>query len=614
MLLRVAFDGTTLYWSNDAVPSDAEPWVRSAAGAQQVYLSKLRRGALTADALASEVVVNTVPRSVTEALYAAVHTAFMPSITRDGARAGNVDEGTRALLADLDKSLASVVRRGGATSMAGISSVSDEFRFWSDASRGGSRDKERAAEFARALEPAAGALDRMDSLSFVECIDALPSVQSSLAAVASVRSATSDKYPAARWRHLLATFVSTMVRGIESKCERMNIAALPAGEARMLLLDAEALCAAVAATYSQLVAATEGEEALSMPAARTSEHAALAPVSELTYRITSIAQRRAVVAEVLALLGGSSTGADAALTILLSGRPFSGITVAHAEFEDRLIAFDRRLDPVEPQLQAALQARLAEAASVPEHLVAQVRRFRNLLARPSLLRSLAAQRNTILSQMLAQVDSMTRDVKLRQESLAVTAPSLAAYSSINVAHVIGGSSGGAPSAGAGRTTIVSEIGWMQAMAARFVQLQQQCTPILKDLPGFEKFVDACKDGAQHVARLRQETLELWTQGVEAAIRDKALGHELSGRLIEFDADGNVRVTYSEALVALERYASLLPCVRARGSRSVHGHPETEGMLLALFIACDFPLLQRRARTVRRRRLHPCVTAYHRYQR
>ena len=54
------------------------------------------------------------------------------------------------------------------------------------------------------------------------------------------------------------------------------------------------------------------------------------------------------------------------------------------------------------------------------------------------------------------------------------------------------------------------------------------------------------------AAAQADTLREWVEVTETALRGGRLSLEMTGRLMEFDAEGNMTVRYSEAMVVLLR--------------------------------------------------------------
>lgn len=162
MVLRLAIEGTKIVAAVDAAAASAAP-------TSAVYFTKLRPCKLApGPAALHDIAISSVPASPLDSLYSAVHGVYAPALLGGGAQAAAADDKLRGLLGDLDKALATAVRKaaadGGAGAaaggLAGVASVRDEQRYWEDAARSGAaRDRERAQAFARLLEPLATAFD-----------------------------------------------------------------------------------------------------------------------------------------------------------------------------------------------------------------------------------------------------------------------------------------------------------------------------------------------------------------------------------------------------------------------------------------------------------------------
>jgi dynein heavy chain 2, cytosolic len=99
---------------------------------------------------------------------------------------------------------------------------------------------------------------------------------------------------------------------------------------------------------------------------------------------------------------------------------------------------------------------------------------------------------------------------------------------------------------------VSEVSWAEAVRARVRTLASSATGLLSDLRAFKECVDTAKDLGDQLSKYQQDVLSSWIEGTEAALRAGTLSLDASGRVVDFDRDGNIVVRYSEGMVTLVR--------------------------------------------------------------
>lgn len=76
--------------------------------------------------------------------------------------------------------------------------------------------------------------------------------------------------------------------------------------------------------------------------------------------------------------------------------------------------------------------------------------------------------------------------------------------------------------------------------------------VLSDLPAFSAFKDTANQLKDRLGAWGKEQFQQWRNETLEQLSDGDLALEMTGRLMEFDTDGYMRVNYSEKLVVLLR--------------------------------------------------------------
>ena len=569
----------------------------NAAATRVLHFVKLRPQALTdAAALASTVLVSSTLRSPLASLYAALHHVHGPSLLQDAHWAALLDEGTRKLLVELDGRLATCLQRDGggggggggvgagtssggssasSASTASIFSLADEARFWEDAAAvagqsGGGRGGDgggaaRTAEaFARVLQPLAPRFDALaqggDALALPLALELVTDAEGALDDLWRLPLPAASAYPQHRMRHVLACCGAQLAAFLQRAGARLDLwggaggGSAPASsfnECRGWLQDAARLCDAWSSLLARLTrdAWPAAGDAGGARAAWIGEPARDALLEQLGARLVQLLELRTTQEELSALLPlgvQRQCGLAEAAAPLRRLHPLHVGEGARGAWDAAVAAYERALAPADAHAAAELGRELRLAKGQAHQLLRVLQLYRHTLrARRGVSALLMKERDDIVAQLGAQLAALSTELRRR------TAAAL---------EVRGAGAGPVAAAGAAAEPpgCVETIAWVQVVRARAALVRAIASDLLGDDEAARSDLAEASEALRDDCELAVQRLHgAWRAACEAALRRGELSLESTGRIMEFDADGNMRVRYSERLVALLRDARAL---------------------------------------------------------
>jgi hypothetical protein len=408
LVLRCTISGTrSLRLSND--PGKDATWPL---GLAEVFLTKQRPTKIDAASMLTDVVITSAPKSAAEALYSAIHTAFLPTIlsNADGRSGTAVDERVKEMLKELDKTLGDAVRRAGTGAsarpdgMSGVLSVHDELRYWEDLARGPGRERERSVAFSSSLKLIASRFDRIADSSLPDLIDLIAETQAALDAIWQAKLPAAETYPEARMKSLLLLVGGNISAAVTSSCAARKVWAIPSGDFRIIIRDAARVC-------ESWLECTNNLTSVYWDTGTSDRRWTLGTLLDdnvvaLLKRINDISRLRALHDEVTSLLSERQRidlNWDEVLRPLVRGNIFSVASFPQHEWDAAVLAFERSLEPIEAACAGVLSSRLKATRDTFQLLAAEVSKFTALLARKALLRALTAEREAILAGFTSEV-------------------------------------------------------------------------------------------------------------------------------------------------------------------------------------------------------------------
>ena len=243
-------------------------------------------------------------------------------------------------------------------------------------------------------------------------------------------------------------------------------------------------------------------------------------------------------------------------------------------------ALEAALVVSEGMLAAALRTRIAQLSrqSSPEAILREATRFSGLLCRQGVAKQLESEREAVLAVRSNELDGARSELWRMEEALAAapakravavpttttaTTTSTSSSSSSSSRRQLAQSplsastSTRAPSATASpaptRPSILHVLQWAHALRARLAALLPSTAGLCGDLGGFPAWAEGARELSARLTTLQEDELAAWGDATERALRSGSrLALQTTGRLMEFDAGGNMVVRFSEELITLLR--------------------------------------------------------------
>ncbi|OQR98203.1 dynein heavy chain [Achlya hypogyna] len=499
--------------------STALTWEDAPEAAQSVLLVKVLPEPLTAENLSRNVQVTSMTNSPIFSLFQSVHKIYTPLLM-----AGNnhsLSQKLKDVLLELDTGLQSLVREKGDTTAAGdlfgIVTVQDEIQFWEK--NGTGRERDRSSKFSRSLDAIHTRYQTLDALSFDEMADLLDDTNNTLDDIWRADLDGPMQYPQARMVHFFGLVAQALHSFIIAQAGALNVWHGPFHAVHVALTQSVDLCEKWLGFVEQLTGTfwpSFDEHLWRGPPHADSFLPALAQ------RLGDILRLRTTYEELLSLSRDALPAA--AFDVFDRVYPLHYNPYTDGAWRAAVAAFETRLAPIEAQVGANLQERVASVLAKPTTALRYLQQYKHLLSRPTIRRLLAGERDSLLAQLLAQVDQIEADFETRGADDAPCGKNLSAK--------------------------VNYIVWGKMLANRVGHLASLAAAVLQDLAGFGAFRTAADAVLLKINGMIAEHVRAWQEDVDDSLRTSDL--KLTGRLIEIDKAGNLTVNYSEFLVTLLR--------------------------------------------------------------
>lgn len=513
---------------------------------------------LTPENMRTSIQVTTVAQSPLESLYQALHQVYAPMLLKSDASASQLSQKLKDMLLELDVGLGHTVLagssdagsagKGGGRDKGGgmdgkatsdsefmsIATINDEFQFWE---RADAKHVKRAKKFCAALDNVHQRYCSLETLSFDDMTELLEESSNTLDDIWRADLSREHQYPQARMDHLLGLVGSAINAFIVEKAKALGESVWTGSfhDVDVLLQQSVALCETWATSIDTLTATmwpsydehpwTGGKSAKD------------APLHALVKRLEEVARVRTTYEELVSLLPRATAQALAASCFepFAKLRPLYYNPYTEALWQKAVKAFEAALAPVEVQVGGILREQIASVASKPSTAVRLLQRYKNLLQRPSLAKTLAGERDALLAQLLAHVDQLESDFESRQQQSAKEK----AAATLHIGKTL--------------SPKVNAIVWGRMLSTRVAEMADLATHVLADLPAFPAFARHCEQFGAKVNSMVLDKVRDWQEQVETQLeQDGEDSLRLTGKLMQIDASGELVVNYSEFLVTLLR--------------------------------------------------------------
>lgn len=482
--------------------------------------------------------VHTAHGNPLDNLYYALRGMWCPALLQNEAMSENLPPRVQQLLAELESTLGSSVRGGGAgrsssgadlQDLSEITSPADELAFW-----------QRVCEDRRSpLRQLAEGVDSglRDILGFTE-LDVLSQedvadlVARSLDALNTVWLAVSDegtRYPQSRMVHLMDMLGAALCKTIQhTHLKDIDVWDGRSGDVRVKLQSAIRLL----------------EGWVEVPTKLTStfwpgcEHPWRGEVHTDTYasayktRLDEVLGLRTLSDELGQLLSREereSFRLERLFDPLRRTRALMYNPYTNATWLTAVRAYEDSIVPVESAVARYLRGEMAPILDRPQLLLREFQNYRNLLERPAIRRALVSEREALLS--------LLRDAVRRMED--------------NVDRVEHGENTGVR-AGAGLLgPKVSGIVLLRQICAKTTSMLSTAQALLNDIDGFPKFASESQALIQRIRGEEDGRYRSWRDDMEARVEDEDPALRLAGSLMTW-RDGVLVVNFSEDLVRFLR--------------------------------------------------------------
>ncbi|KAF0686502.1 Aste57867_21689 [Aphanomyces stellatus] len=507
---------TSVQWDNNAAVD---------AATNTVLLLKLVPQPLTADNLSTNIQVSSMANSPLYSLFQSVHNIYAPLLLNSGS--ASLSQKLKDVLSELDAGLQSTVREKGddkaSGDLFGIVTIQDEVQFWEKNMSG--RERERSSKFTSSLEAIQSRFGSLETLSFDEMAELLDDTNNTVDDMWRADLDGDAQYPQARMVHFFGLVDYALNSFVVLQAGALNVWRGPFHAVQVALTQSIGLCEKWLGHMEQLSGTFWPSYAEHPWHGAAHEDAVLPP---LMARLEEVLRLRTTYEELVSLTGASGDKASSLTASCfdtfdhvqpLQYNPYT-VKAWRAAVHD----FEALLAPIETQAGAHLRERMASVLAKPTTALRYLQQYKALLKRETISRVVSGERDTLLAQILAQIDQLGSDFETRANDEAPCGKNLSAK--------------------------VNYIVWGSMLSNRIANMLSLATTVLEDLPGFAGLKQAADHVLQKVAGTITEHVRSWQEDVDDHLNSSAL--KLSGRLMEIDKSGNLTVNYSEFLVTLLR--------------------------------------------------------------
>ena len=498
--------------------------------------------------------VQSLRGSALDALYHSLKDVWCPSLLKSQQWANKLPPRVMQLLTELESVLGDTNREGSINDDDNLENTStmleprDEIRYWQSL-----RDDRKSP-----LQPLAKAIDHilaevsspgfedLESLDLAGLEDLIPRTQDALNGMWSCTDSNGLVYPQRRMEHLFNCIGGALCRRVQQLLGDLNIWHDSIGTVR------QKMHAAIAVVRSW----TEVPPKLTSSFWRSGQRKgwrgdphedsfALA----FTKRLEEILRLRSLADELGELLSEDervSFRLESLFRSLDDTHPLLYNPYTEKHWQKAVAEYERLIDPIEEAVAARFRRSVAPMLGQPQLLLREFQKYRNLLERPTIRRSMVAEREALLTQLKELVSKLEMAVdsveasKVELEDFGAGAPSAA----------LAGWGMGAHSASL-FSPRVNNIVLLRQLASRAAAALSTAQDLLSDLDAFPRFSSQCKSLLSRLKSEEDSNFNGWVSRVEEMLEEDAPSMRLQGALMGWK-DGVLVVNFSEDLVRFLR--------------------------------------------------------------
>ncbi|KAI8824969.1 dynein heavy chain and region D6 of dynein motor-domain-containing protein [Fimicolochytrium jonesii] len=528
-LLLIAFDEKVFLDENrnarllsdlDSIPS---------AAARCVALGRTQPVALTPENISDILQVTGLSDSPTNALYRSIHAIFAPIFLNSR---WSIDARLQNLISELDYGLASAVRKGATNSVHGadesdfkhIHTLDDEFLYWVDLAADstlGKAQRSRAESFKQLLQPLKVEFDKMSSTALSDTGELVEQAQDVLDEL--WRQMDHASYREDRMVHLLEVTTEQIISKIRGDLAQARVLTNLDTKVKDDLKESLVILGAWKSAHFNLTGRLWPHNTSNKWNGPAYESDQLSLFSTRLREIQDIRGTHELLSQLLT--DDEQKGLREALATLEKAHPLNVNTYAQSAWQNAVLVFTKALSPVEHRAATALRALFAGLQGSPGQLLREFQRYADLLKRDTISRELASEKESLVRQLINQLQGVEASFKERQ---------------INAKEP----------KGRNVPNFLRRLTWTRQA---IIKIEEHTAFMEEGIDGRSAYRDASQSLHDSLRKYEQELFADWLADVEVAMSDREgfLAPDRGGKMMEIEeSNGKLRVHYSDQTLTL----------------------------------------------------------------
>ena len=484
--------------------------------------------------------VHSIRGSPLDDLYNSLRGVWCPSLLKNPEWTNKLSPRLMQLLTELESTLgdskADSAADGNLEDVSNILEPKDEINFWSHL-----KDNRRVpfkslvSDVDRNLQDISNpGYSDLEALDFSGLMDLITRTQDALIGIWE-SSGDGHTYPKKRMEHFFSCIGGAICRQIQKLLSDVDLWNDAAGNVRLKLQAAINTCKAWVEVPSKLTANYW----------RGGGHSWKGDPFEDTYtqsfrmRLEEVMKIRSLSEELGDLLSPEEKKSFRLTELfkpLESTNPLLYNPYTEKSWKRAVSEYEKSIDPVEEAVASRFRRNVAPVLDQPQLLLREFQKYRNLLERPTIRRSMISERETLLSQLKEFIGK----IELSVDSLESGRGDGSEFTSA-----------GAVGDAILFSTRVNNIVSLRQLGAKASSALTLCQDLLSDLDGFSSFSSQCKSILNRVKGEENSNYDHWVSRIEDMIEDDSPALRLQGSLMGWK-DGVLVVNFSEELVRFLR--------------------------------------------------------------
>lgn len=491
----------------------------------EIHFVKSGMDEITEDNIREAVIVTPIQTSPLNNLFHALHSVYAPRLLKNH----ELNQGLQNLLCKLDSGLESAVRSG----TDGIAVPKDEILYWEDqVSTGRGSERKRAETFSKILVPLKDVFGSLENISLVELYDSIEEIQLALEDLWKA----DESFGAERMTHFIHVIGSAIVSRITGILSQHDIWSGRFGTVRAELDEGSRLCERWISCIEEL----SDEESFK------DEY-----FESFSRRVDDIIRARTTHEELKRLLDfeeQKGLGVESCFDVFDTINPFFCNSYTQPAWDLALVQYEKRITPIEKTVSVKLSAKIKsvfrEKASNAQMMLAEFIRYKNLVCRPTMRKTLMSEREALMARISSYVDDLDSDFDNRSSDVANAASKSSSTGKQVFTGCITQNKNFSPT--------VNAIVWGKQLCSNIDSISTAAGELLDDLPAYQRFNDSVHGLLNRVETWMSDVFRDWVSDMEDQLADGNLSVQLTGQLMEINLNGVLEVNFSERLVTMLR--------------------------------------------------------------